>query len=59
MSPPPFGKNGGGDSFLEGCTLLEVLAVFTHIEAGTGLVGAWEFLVAYNTSLRVVAVEVL
>ena len=59
-SPPPFGKNGGGDSFLEVyCCLLEVLAVFAHIEAGARLMGAGEFCVAYDAGLGVVLVELL
>ena len=59
MSPPSFGKNGGGDSFLEGCFLFEVLAVFAGLEAGAGLVGAGELCVAYDAGLGVVLVELL
>ena len=57
MSPPSFGKNGGVDSFLEGyCCLLEVTAVFAYFEAGAGLVGAWEFRVAYDAGLGIILV---
>ena len=50
-SSPP---TGGDELCLEGCGLLEILAVFADVEAGAGLVGAGELLVAYDAGLRVV-----